>query len=275
MTDNRRGHCHDWFRKWKREHNFCGLRPQDAKEMDRYIEITEKIAGNGHGMDEDFIHDHFTAGAARPLLRCKDEAISTKALNYVVSCLKRGEDITGGDLSATIAGFQGKGASKPAGSTQLRTSEPAKIPPAPCTVPCKGDPSGASGPVNLGDEIRKREMEQAGRNQHVGHGSDVSVTPAEMIAPDHIRESPFRTAAEIKQKQDGGIAGEMFDEEGRKQRIEQLLEEAIGLMPDYTKRCAAAIFEHHKTGWKHPYANLIYHAVEALLEKETMSQVRK
>jgi hypothetical protein len=122
-----RGHCHDWFRKWKKEHNFCGLRPQDAKEMDQYIEISEKIA-HASGKDEDFVHDHFTAGAARPLLRCKDENATTKALNYVVACIKREEDITGGDLQTTIDGFSGKRARKPSGSTQMRTPEPAKEP---------------------------------------------------------------------------------------------------------------------------------------------------
>jgi len=120
-----RGHCHDWFRKWKREHNFCGLRKQDAVMMDRYIDLTEKIAGNGAGMEEDFIHDHFTAGAARPLLRCKNDAASVKALNYVIACLKRGEDVTGGDLEATINGYLGK--PEKAQSTQMRQETPAVL----------------------------------------------------------------------------------------------------------------------------------------------------
>lgn len=174
-----RGHCHDWFRKWKREHNFCGLRPQDAKEMDRYIDLTEKIAGNGSGMDEDFIHDHFTAGAARPLLRCKDDAAYEKGLNYVVACLKREEMITGGDLQATIDGLTGKGTRKPKESTQMRQENP--------SVPMEStqmrtqeipDPSGAP----LSDRLKDEP-----------HGT-----------------SAFHTAAQELAAKQNGIAGEMF-----------------------------------------------------------------
>jgi hypothetical protein len=112
-----KGHCLDYWHKWRKEYNFCGLRDQDAKENDKYLSLVDMIAGNGAGLDGDFILEHFTAGAARPLVRCKDDAAYEKTLNYVVACLKKGETITGGDLAATINTFIGK-------STQLRTEKP-------------------------------------------------------------------------------------------------------------------------------------------------------
>lgn len=156
-----KGHCLDYWHKWKKEYNFCGLRPQDAKENDRYLDLVDKIAGNGTGLDGDFVLEHFTAGAARPLLRCKDDAAHEKALNYVVACLKKGETITGGDLAATINGFSG--------STQLRTETP--------SVPVEKKPAHAfdgihdgkpvEPPKSLGDQVRKEEVAEAAKNQPV------------------------------------------------------------------------------------------------------------
>jgi len=62
---------------------------------------------------------------------------------------------------------------------------PEYVPPAPVTVPLKGDPTGASDPVRLGDEIRKQEMAAAGQNQPAPNSSEIS------------NSSPFRTAAEV------------------------------------------------------------------------------
>jgi len=116
-----RGHCIDYWRKWQREGNFCGLREQDAKVNDDYLTIVERISCDSTGLDSDFVFDHFTAGAARPLIRCRDEDVKVKALNYVIACLKRKEDVTGGDLAATIDMFLGRTEKK---STQMRTETP-------------------------------------------------------------------------------------------------------------------------------------------------------
>jgi hypothetical protein len=149
-----RGHCLDYWHKWKREYNFCGLRPQDAKENDRYLILVDRIAASPAGLDGDFILEHFTAGAARPLLRCKDGETETKALNYVIACLKRGEDVTGGDLDATIKVFMGKSKEKPVReSTHLRTPD------------ASAAPINESPVISLADRERAREMQEAGQNQ--------------------------------------------------------------------------------------------------------------
>jgi hypothetical protein len=251
-------HCHDFFRKWKREYNFCGLRPQDAKEMDRYIDLSEKIAASGAEVDIDFIHDHFTAGAARPLLRCKDERAYEKALNYVVACLKREEDITGGDLQATINGFLGK--KVPVKSTQMREAtvkDSLTVPPANETY------KGHMG-QSLGDQIRADEIKAADVNQP---------------KPDHIVEvnkmvSPFKTAAEVK----AGIAGEMYPDavpesaagpaepaENPAVRRQRLAEELLSTYSDRFQREARRIIQSEPT-WKHGAADFFYFAGEMLID---------
>lgn len=246
-------HCHDFFRKWKREGNFCGLRKQDAREMDSYLTLVERISNEKTGLNSDLVFDKFTAGAARPIIRCKDPETETKALNYVIACLKRGEDVTGGDLQATVNGFMGKEPKPPA---QMRTPEPAPVKE---SLPVT--------PKTLGDQIRVDEMNQADENQgavsdssgKVSVNSDKHVHPGpaginpviindtyresedriryHCVYPDGcairdkepvlspelcgscnslrrltdgkgriVRESPFKTAAQVK----AGIAGEMF-----------------------------------------------------------------
>jgi len=184
-------HCHDFFRKWKRDGNFCGLRKQDAREMDSYLTLVERISNEKTGLNADLVFDKFTAGAARPLIRCKDAEIETKALNYVIACLKRGENVTGGDLQATINGFMGKVPKPPA---QMRTPEPATAKESLPDVPIK----------SLGQRVREDEMQQAGDNAPITdttgevsvnsdkHVACANVTIDPTFTPDTYRESPDR-----------------------------------------------------------------------------------
>jgi len=212
-----RGHCLDYWHKWQREYNFCGLRDQDAKDNNRYLELVDKIAESSAGLEGDFILEHFTAGAARPLLRCKDGMASVKGLNYVVACLKRGEDVTGGDLAATINVFLGK-KEKPPENTQMRT-ELTNVN-SPCGEKCLDCPDqckpitleelekAAAHPAIITDTFKKVSSEYdtvptaplaqtlkekyGGQEQHIGNGPDVSINP--VFVPDTLREEPNRKA---------------------------------------------------------------------------------
>ena len=327
-----RGHCLDYWRKWKREYNFCGLRPQDAKENDKYLILVDRIAASPAGLDGDFILDHFTAGAARPILRCKDAEIETKALNYVIACLKRGEDVTGGDLAASINAWLGKPEKK---NTHLREEIP--------SLPMENKPTCA--PIkSLGQRVREDEMQQAGDNapitdttgevsvnsdKHVAC-SNVTIDPTftpdtyrespdriryHCVYPDGcrlrdkepvlspqlcgsckslrpltdgkgriIRESPFRTGADVLHAQKTGIAGEMYPHivdankmvsppkvspEERKQNdkqrridIAEQLVDAIGRdMPDMVRD----ILKEHPS-WN--TADVLYFGVQVLHERK-------
>lgn len=146
-------HCIEYWRKWKREGNFCGLRKQDADENEAYLELVEQISGSGAKIESDIIFQKFPVGAARPLLRCKDEKVHEQGLNYVIACLKREETVTGGDLAASINMWLGKPEKK---STQMRTPE---------LVPEATAGPNTTSPLSLADRERQKEMEEAGKNQ--------------------------------------------------------------------------------------------------------------
>jgi hypothetical protein len=144
-------HCVDFWHKWRKEPNFCGLSPQSVSEIKGYLELVDKI--KKAGIPEDTIYEKCTSGACRPLLRLADDETRVKGVNYVISSLKRGEKITGGDLQSSINAWLGKETvckvpTKPAPeSTQLRTNEnqtveeKPKEPEADCTsLPVPEDP---------------------------------------------------------------------------------------------------------------------------------------
>jgi hypothetical protein len=171
-------HCIDHLRKWKRDGNFCGLGKQYASELDEWVSLIDKITKNGAGIDEESAVTNFTAGAARPLIRCKDPDIKTKALSYVISCLKRGETVTGGDLDATIKGFQGKLVKK--------TVEKPSVP---------VEPSTESLTIVKIESTPDTDVKEPEPAKNVTHGS-----------------SAFHTAAQELAAKKNGIAGEMFPE---------------------------------------------------------------
>jgi hypothetical protein len=74
--------------------------PSEISRVKAYLEFVGKIEKTG--LERDFIFQHFTVGSARPLISLNDDETRTKALNYVVSCLKRGERVTRGELQSTI-----------------------------------------------------------------------------------------------------------------------------------------------------------------------------
>jgi len=279
-------HCHDFFRKWKRDGNFCGLRKQDAREMDSYLTLVERISNEKTGLNADLVFDKFTAGAARPIIRCKDAETETKALNYVIACLKRGEDVTGGDLQATINGFMGKVPKPPA---QMRTPEPATIkeslPVAPVTLGellQAGDNTVAPAVSPDLNAISDSSGEVSPISDKHVHPGPAALNP--IIINDTYRESPFRTGADILHAMKTGIAGEMYphivdankivsppkvspEEQKRidKQRridIAEQLVEAIGRdMPDMVRD----IIREHPT-WN--AADVLYFGVQVLHERK-------
>ena len=146
-------HCTDFWHKWRKEPNFCGLSPQSISEIKGYLELVDKIVKTG--ITEETVFENCPSGACRPLLRLSDDETRVKGLNYIVSCLKRKEKVTQNDLQTTIAGWLKKEVCKLPESTQLRrTKEPLLVetPIAPL------HPS-------LAQQVRKQEMAEAEKNQ--------------------------------------------------------------------------------------------------------------
>jgi hypothetical protein len=88
-------YCIDFFRKFKKEGNFCGLDKSQVSRLMAYLEIVEALVKQK--IPEEQIYENFPVGAAIPLISAKGEA-HTDGMNYVTAALKDGKKITGKDL---------------------------------------------------------------------------------------------------------------------------------------------------------------------------------
>lgn len=66
-------HCTDFFRKWKREPNFCGVGSSTAKNIDRYINFVEDFSKE-YGIEESIVHRNAPMGAIKPILKFKPDS---------------------------------------------------------------------------------------------------------------------------------------------------------------------------------------------------------
>jgi hypothetical protein len=167
-------YCIDFFRKFKKDGNFCGLDKSEVSRLNAYLDVVELLMKQK--IPEETVYTHLSVKAARPLLSAKGEE-RTEALNYVTSQLKEGKKISGTDLQSTMKSWTCPTSEPVVKPVQKKEPEPAKeekpqkkpgfpdkVPPAAVTVPLEADP--AKPPQqSLGESIRKQEMEQADANQ--------------------------------------------------------------------------------------------------------------
>jgi len=92
-------YCKEFFHKFEKDGNFCGLDRSQESRINGYMEIVKLL--EKQNIPEDQIFKRFTVKAAEPLISAKDEA-RTKGLNYVTSRLMDGEKITNGDLQSSF-----------------------------------------------------------------------------------------------------------------------------------------------------------------------------
>ena len=238
------------------------------------------------GVDKRTFYLNCPSGACRPLFRLADDKTRTETTNYIISCLKRGETVTQGDLKGFVNMRLGKECCrKPA---QMRT-EPAPVkeslPVAPVTLGellQAGDNTVAPA---VSPDLNAISDSSGGvspiSDKHV-HPGPAALNP--IIINDTYRESPFRTGADVLHSQKTGIAGEMYPHiadaskmvcppkvspEERKQNdkqrridIAEQLVEAIGRdMPDMVRD----IIREHPT-WN--AADVLYFGVTSLHERK-------
>lgn len=152
--------CAEFWDKWEREPNFCGLSPQSISEIKGYLELRDKVIKMG--VAKAVFYESCPSGACRPVLRLADDGTRTEATNYIISCLKRGEKVTQGDLKGFVDMRLKKEAvckvtpKNEGEGTQMRTQEPAPV-----------KESLPVAPVTLGDRLKS---------------GDNTVTPA--VSPD-------------------------------------------------------------------------------------------
>ena len=92
-------YCIDFFRKFKKDGNFCGLDKSQVSRLTAYLEIVELLMKQK--IPEEEIYTNFSVRAAEPLITAKDEA-RVEGLNYVTARLKDGKKIKTGDIQTNL-----------------------------------------------------------------------------------------------------------------------------------------------------------------------------
>ena len=117
-------YCIDFFHKFKKEGNFCGLDKSQVSRLLSYMEIVEALVKQK--IPEDQIYQNFTVGAATPLISAKDKD-RTDGLNYVTACLKRGEKVTQSDLQSTFKGWKESESANPRPKESCKFATPQTV----------------------------------------------------------------------------------------------------------------------------------------------------
>ena len=116
-------YCVDFFKKWKKEGNFCGLDKGQVSRLNAYMDIVELLVKQK--IPEDQIFENFSVGAATPLIAAKDQA-RTEGLNFVTARLKEGKKIQAGDIQSTLKSCKFTTSLPAAKSVQEKKPEQAK-----------------------------------------------------------------------------------------------------------------------------------------------------
>lgn len=168
-------YCIDFFRKFKKDGNFCGLDKSQVSRLTAYLEIVELLIKQQ--IPEEQIYEQFTVHAAEPLISAKGET-RTKGLNFVTGALKEGRNVTNKDIQTTLKSCSTATTKPvfPVESCTCATSKPVSKPiqekrPEPAKEEKPKDPSPQP---SLGDRVRAAEIAEAGKNQPA---------PAAPIAP--------------------------------------------------------------------------------------------
>jgi hypothetical protein len=106
-------YCIDFFRKFKKDGNFCGLDKTQVSRLTAYLEIVELLMKQK--IPEEEVYKNFSVSAATPLIAAKGNA-HTEGMNYVTAQLKEGKTVTNGDIQTTLK------------SCSTTTSKPVSIP---------------------------------------------------------------------------------------------------------------------------------------------------
>lgn len=94
-------YCIDFFRKFKKDGNFCGLDKAQVSRLTAYLEIVEMLMKQD--IPEEQVYKNFSVRAATPLIAAKGDA-HTEGLNYVTKQLKGGKKVQTVDMQSTLNG---------------------------------------------------------------------------------------------------------------------------------------------------------------------------
>jgi len=84
-----RGRCLEWFDKWKKEPNFCGLGRKSETYIEKYITFVEKFSKT-HDISTDIIYLNLSSTAVKHLLQLKENSpVRIDVENKIVDKLKK------------------------------------------------------------------------------------------------------------------------------------------------------------------------------------------
>jgi hypothetical protein len=86
--------CADFYKKWKRNPNWCHKCESAIKEINSYIDLADGL--EKQGIPQETVFNGLSQWAARPLIAIQDEEIKEKALSSISNALESGKSpITG------------------------------------------------------------------------------------------------------------------------------------------------------------------------------------
>lgn len=95
-------HCVDFFKKWKREPNFCGIGKTASQRIERYLEFVEDLAVE-YKIPIEVAYKNVPLTAASPILKFKpDSDIRKKAAKEIAKTLNNKQGVTGKFVNTVI-----------------------------------------------------------------------------------------------------------------------------------------------------------------------------
>jgi hypothetical protein len=88
-------HCADFFRKWKKEPNFCGLGKTACNAIEKYLEFADEFSEE-HGIDVGVVYRNVPQTAVKPIMKFKrDSDIRQRATKMIAQTVKDKHAVTG------------------------------------------------------------------------------------------------------------------------------------------------------------------------------------
>lgn len=95
-------HCVDFFKKWKKEPNFCGLGKTACSDIERYLVFVDEFSSE-NGMDAEAVYRNVPQNAVKPILKFKkDSDIRKRASKEIAKTLKSKQAVTGKYVNSVI-----------------------------------------------------------------------------------------------------------------------------------------------------------------------------
>lgn len=97
-------HCPEFFKKWKKEPNFCGVGKAVASNIDRYIDFVEDFSKET-GLEEGIIYRNAPLNAVKPILKFKKDSDLRKQATKKIAQTLQGKQAISGKYVASIIGI--------------------------------------------------------------------------------------------------------------------------------------------------------------------------